>query len=204
MCDKYANNIICTYVFKCACVQSFVFQNPNAHPRPISQDLAGFWDMLQLSIENISLKFDELHQLKANNWKSLTPPEIQVQTHRTNITFTSHSLNLSFVLECLTNMHVICCHYCILWISSPTDSQLSFVAACRCVLRTVTLPAWRHLLYLFLCFVLFCCRQWAAFEKLLYLPCTVGACPSPMVIFTSHNGHHRALLPHANGCHCEP
>uniref|UniRef100_A0A8C6UZQ5 Discs, large (Drosophila) homolog-associated protein 1b n=1 Tax=Neogobius melanostomus TaxID=47308 RepID=A0A8C6UZQ5_9GOBI len=38
--------------------------NPNANPRPISQDLAGFWDMLQLSIENISLKFDELHQLK--------------------------------------------------------------------------------------------------------------------------------------------
>ncbi|XP_069559578.1 disks large-associated protein 1 isoform X2 [Brachyistius frenatus] len=51
--------------------------NPNAHPRPISQDLAGFWDMLQLSIENISLKFDELHQLKANSWKPLTPPEIQ-------------------------------------------------------------------------------------------------------------------------------
>ncbi|TWW70892.1 Disks large-associated protein 1 [Takifugu flavidus] len=51
--------------------------NPNAHPRPVSQDLAGFWDMLQLSIENISLKFDELHQLKANHWKPLTPPEIQ-------------------------------------------------------------------------------------------------------------------------------
>ncbi|XP_059390469.1 disks large-associated protein 1-like isoform X2 [Carassius carassius] len=49
--------------------------NPNAHPRPVSQDLAGFWDMLQLSIENISLKFDELHQLKANNWKALLPPE---------------------------------------------------------------------------------------------------------------------------------
>uniref|UniRef100_A0A667Y4C4 DLG associated protein 1 n=1 Tax=Myripristis murdjan TaxID=586833 RepID=A0A667Y4C4_9TELE len=51
--------------------------NPNAHPRPVSQDLAGFWDMLQLSIENISLKFDELHQLKANNWKPLDPPEIK-------------------------------------------------------------------------------------------------------------------------------
>lgn len=33
--------------------------------------------MLQLSIENISLKFDELHQLKANNWKPLSPPEVQ-------------------------------------------------------------------------------------------------------------------------------
>ncbi|XP_060949920.1 disks large-associated protein 1-like isoform X1 [Limanda limanda] len=51
--------------------------NPNSHQRPVSQDLAGFWDMLQLSIENISLKFDELHQLKANNWKPLSPPEIQ-------------------------------------------------------------------------------------------------------------------------------
>ncbi|XP_051538674.1 disks large-associated protein 1-like isoform X1 [Myxocyprinus asiaticus] len=49
--------------------------NPNAHLRPVSQDLAGFWDMLQLSIENISLKFDELHQLKANNWRALDPPE---------------------------------------------------------------------------------------------------------------------------------
>lgn len=60
----------------CLCLR----QNPNAHPRPVSQDLAGFWDMLQLSIENISLKFDELHQLKANHWKPLAPPEIQVQT----------------------------------------------------------------------------------------------------------------------------
>uniref|UniRef100_A0A671MX65 Discs, large (Drosophila) homolog-associated protein 1b n=1 Tax=Sinocyclocheilus anshuiensis TaxID=1608454 RepID=A0A671MX65_9TELE len=50
-------------------------QNPNAHKRPVAQDLAGFWDMLQLSIENISLKFDELHQLKANNWRPLDPPE---------------------------------------------------------------------------------------------------------------------------------
>uniref|UniRef100_A0A4W5LQ19 DLG associated protein 1 n=1 Tax=Hucho hucho TaxID=62062 RepID=A0A4W5LQ19_9TELE len=52
-------------------------RNPNANPRPISQDLAGFWDMLQLSIENISLKFDELHQLKANNWRPLEPPVIK-------------------------------------------------------------------------------------------------------------------------------
>ncbi|XP_071270873.1 disks large-associated protein 1-like isoform X2 [Salvelinus alpinus] len=51
--------------------------NPNANPRPISQDLAGFWDMLQLSIENISLKFDELHQLKANNWRPLDLPVIK-------------------------------------------------------------------------------------------------------------------------------
>uniref|UniRef100_A0A670YGP2 DLG associated protein 1 n=1 Tax=Pseudonaja textilis TaxID=8673 RepID=A0A670YGP2_PSETE len=56
------------YQFRELCEENL---NPNAHPRPASQDLAGFWDMLQLSIENISMKFDELHQLKANNWKHL-------------------------------------------------------------------------------------------------------------------------------------
>ncbi|XP_074499817.1 disks large-associated protein 4 isoform X3 [Sebastes fasciatus] len=40
----------------------------NSNPRPTAQDLAGFWDLLQLSIEDISMKFDELYQLKANNW----------------------------------------------------------------------------------------------------------------------------------------
>lgn len=43
--------------------------NLNANPRPTAQDLAGFWDLLQLTIEDISLKFDELYQLKANNWQ---------------------------------------------------------------------------------------------------------------------------------------
>ncbi|XP_056377618.1 disks large-associated protein 1 isoform X3 [Hyla sarda] len=56
------------YQFRELCEENL---NPNAHPRPTSQDLAGFWDMLQLSIENISMKFDELHQLKANNWKKM-------------------------------------------------------------------------------------------------------------------------------------
>uniref|UniRef100_A0A3Q3B978 Discs, large (Drosophila) homolog-associated protein 1a n=1 Tax=Kryptolebias marmoratus TaxID=37003 RepID=A0A3Q3B978_KRYMA len=49
--------------------------NPNTNHHPVASDLAGFWDMLQLSIENISLKFDELHQLRANNWRALDPPE---------------------------------------------------------------------------------------------------------------------------------
>ncbi|XP_058133434.1 disks large-associated protein 1 isoform X3 [Dasypus novemcinctus] len=58
------------YQFRELCEENL---NPNARPRPTSQDLAGFWDMLQLSIENISMKFDELHQLKANNWKQMDP-----------------------------------------------------------------------------------------------------------------------------------
>ncbi|XP_041655333.1 disks large-associated protein 4 isoform X3 [Cheilinus undulatus] len=49
--------------------------NANANPRPTAQDLAGFWDLLQLSIEDISMKFDELYQLKANNWQLPEKPE---------------------------------------------------------------------------------------------------------------------------------
>ncbi|XP_034392649.1 disks large-associated protein 4 isoform X2 [Cyclopterus lumpus] len=41
----------------------------NSNPRPTAQDLAGFWDLLQLSIEDISMKFAELYQLKADNWQ---------------------------------------------------------------------------------------------------------------------------------------
>ncbi|CAL8381163.1 unnamed protein product [Boreogadus saida] len=43
--------------------------NVSANPRPSPQDLAGFWDLLQLSIEDISLKFDELYHLKSNDWQ---------------------------------------------------------------------------------------------------------------------------------------
>ncbi|NWI93927.1 DLGP4 protein, partial [Pitta sordida] len=49
--------------------------NPNAKPRPTAQDLAGFWDLLQLSIEDISMKFDELYHLKANSWQLTETPE---------------------------------------------------------------------------------------------------------------------------------
>ncbi len=57
-------------------------QNVNANPRPTAQDLAGFWDLLQLSIEDISLKFDELYHLKSSDWKLQgDSPEKQVQTH---------------------------------------------------------------------------------------------------------------------------
>ncbi|KAK9394808.1 disks large-associated protein 3 [Crotalus adamanteus] len=45
--------------------------DPNAFPMPTFQDLAGFWDLLQLSIEDVSMKFAELQQLKANGWKPI-------------------------------------------------------------------------------------------------------------------------------------
>uniref|UniRef100_A0A3Q0SL57 DLG associated protein 4 n=1 Tax=Amphilophus citrinellus TaxID=61819 RepID=A0A3Q0SL57_AMPCI len=59
--------------FRGLCEQNL---NTNANPRPTAQDLAGFWDLLQLSIEDISLKFDELYHLKSNDWQEekVAPP----------------------------------------------------------------------------------------------------------------------------------
>uniref|UniRef100_A0A3B5MR12 Discs, large (Drosophila) homolog-associated protein 4b n=1 Tax=Xiphophorus couchianus TaxID=32473 RepID=A0A3B5MR12_9TELE len=54
--------------FRGLCEQNL---NVTANPRPTAQDLAGFWDLLQLSIEDISLKFDELYHLKSNDWQPL-------------------------------------------------------------------------------------------------------------------------------------
>ncbi|XP_068598093.1 disks large-associated protein 4 [Brachionichthys hirsutus] len=52
--------------FRGLCEQNL---NVIADQRPTAQDLAGFWDLLQLSIEDISLKFDELYHLKSNDWQ---------------------------------------------------------------------------------------------------------------------------------------
>ncbi|MGH0131053.1 UNVERIFIED_CONTAM: hypothetical protein FKN15_030215 [Acipenser sinensis] len=49
--------------------------DPSAMPRPTSQDLAGFWDLLQLSIEDVSMKFAELQQIKNNDWRPIETPE---------------------------------------------------------------------------------------------------------------------------------
>ncbi|XP_075460716.1 LOW QUALITY PROTEIN: disks large-associated protein 3 [Ascaphus truei] len=45
--------------------------DPTSFPLPTSQDLAGFWDLLQLSFEDVGMKFAELQQLKNNGWKLL-------------------------------------------------------------------------------------------------------------------------------------
>ncbi|KAJ8356169.1 hypothetical protein SKAU_G00189630 [Synaphobranchus kaupii] len=49
--------------------------DPSAMPRPTSQDLAGFWDLLQLSIDDVSAKFDELQLIKSNDWRPMESPE---------------------------------------------------------------------------------------------------------------------------------
>ncbi|KAM3595605.1 uncharacterized protein V6R79_026074 [Siganus canaliculatus] len=49
--------------------------DPSAMPRPTSQDLAGFWDLLQLSIDDVTMKFDQLQQIKNNHWRLMDSPE---------------------------------------------------------------------------------------------------------------------------------
>ncbi|KAG9336070.1 hypothetical protein JZ751_002417, partial [Albula glossodonta] len=49
--------------------------DPSAMPRPTSQDLAGFWDLLQLSIDDVTMKFDRLQHIKNNDWKPIESPE---------------------------------------------------------------------------------------------------------------------------------
>ena len=51
-------------------------------PRPTSQDLAGFWDLLQLSIDDVTAKFDELQQIKSNQWQPVESPEKKVRPCR--------------------------------------------------------------------------------------------------------------------------
>ncbi|KAI7804299.1 putative disks large-associated protein 2-like [Triplophysa rosa] len=48
--------------------------DPSAMPRPTSQDLAGFWDLLQLSIDDVTSKFNELQKIKSNDWRLIESP----------------------------------------------------------------------------------------------------------------------------------
>lgn len=84
-------------------------QDANAQPRPTAQDLAGFWDLLQLSIEDISMKFDELHLLRSNDWKMSETQDKKVQlTNLLNI------LTYPCAFVCKTNWDVE--NYSGLWI----------------------------------------------------------------------------------------
>ncbi|XP_051927932.1 disks large-associated protein 3 isoform X1 [Hippocampus zosterae] len=43
--------------------------DPSSYPQPTTQDLAGLWDLLQLNIEDIRVKFQDLQRLKDSGWK---------------------------------------------------------------------------------------------------------------------------------------
>ncbi|XP_076155273.1 disks large-associated protein 3, partial [Alosa pseudoharengus] len=56
--------------FFCMCQQSV---DPSAYPQPSSQDLSSFWDLLQLAVEDVRVKFQDLQRLKDSGWR--LPPE---------------------------------------------------------------------------------------------------------------------------------
>ncbi|KAG5842340.1 hypothetical protein ANANG_G00176590 [Anguilla anguilla] len=52
--------------------------DPTAYPQPSSQDLAGFWDLLQLAMEDVRVKFQDLQRLKDLGWR--LPPDKKVRS----------------------------------------------------------------------------------------------------------------------------
>lgn len=58
----------------------WTLQDPAAYPQPTTQDLASFWDLLQLNIEDVRVKFQDLQRLKDSGWR--LPPEKKVRGSR--------------------------------------------------------------------------------------------------------------------------
>lgn len=58
-------------------VMSCPGQDPSTYPQPSSQDLASFWDLLQLNIEDVRVKFQDLQRIKDSGWR--LPPEKKVR-----------------------------------------------------------------------------------------------------------------------------
>lgn len=69
------------------CPISLPTQDPSAYPQPTSQDLAGFWDLLQLNIEDVRVKFQDLQRLKDSGWR--LPPEKKVRGRGVQTTLVS-------------------------------------------------------------------------------------------------------------------
>ncbi|CAB1320340.1 unnamed protein product [Coregonus sp. 'balchen'] len=51
--------------------------DPSAYPQPTSQDLSGLWDLLQLNMEDVRVKFQHLQRLKDSGWR--LPPDKKVR-----------------------------------------------------------------------------------------------------------------------------
>lgn len=69
------------------CSVSSPAQDPSAYPQPTSQDLASFWDLLQLNIEDVRARFQDLQKLKDSGWR--LPPEKKVRDQRVRPTLVS-------------------------------------------------------------------------------------------------------------------
>lgn len=52
-------------------------QDSSAYPQSTTQELANLWDLLQLAIEDVRVKFQDLQQMKEAGWR--VPPEKKVR-----------------------------------------------------------------------------------------------------------------------------
>ena len=51
-------------------------QNVEEQFQTTSQDLAGFWDLVMIQVDDVRLMFAEIEQLRQNAWKELSSPEV--------------------------------------------------------------------------------------------------------------------------------
>lgn len=51
-------------------------QNVEEQFQTTSEDLAGFWDLVMIQVDDVRLMFTEIEQLRQNAWKELCPPEV--------------------------------------------------------------------------------------------------------------------------------
>ena len=76
-------------------------------PRPTSQDLAGFWDLLQLSVEDVTMKFDQLQHIQNNNWRPVDSPEKKVRSLPGTVSSEPRQLSDTFQYGCSSCLKVI-------------------------------------------------------------------------------------------------
>ncbi len=51
----------------------------------LDDDLAGFWDMVCLQIDDIDKMFNKLHELKSNNWNTLSIVPVKTEDKKKQI-----------------------------------------------------------------------------------------------------------------------
>lgn len=77
LCDFFKKTVCSEFIILNDTLFCLTLQDPAAYPQPTTQDLASFWDLLQLNIEDVRVKFQDLQRLKDSGWR--LPPEKKVR-----------------------------------------------------------------------------------------------------------------------------
>uniref|UniRef100_A0A8C1GKC7 Discs, large (Drosophila) homolog-associated protein 3 n=1 Tax=Cyprinus carpio TaxID=7962 RepID=A0A8C1GKC7_CYPCA len=65
--------------------------DPSSYPQPTTQDLASYWDLLQLAIEDVRVKFQDLQRLKDSGWRLPPEKKVRVEIRSAPVTAQLHS-----------------------------------------------------------------------------------------------------------------